>query len=292
MEWELRQQEDREKIEHWLQAYMMSRKPYGDLIDSMLYSLMAGGKRVRPVLLLETCRMCGGDVEAALPFACAVEMIHTYSLIHDDLPCMDDDDLRRGKPTNHKVYGEATAVLAGDALLTGAFEAMLEGYGDLPLDRVLRAAACLGRAAGSRGMVGGQILDMAGEGHTLTAGEVTELYALKTGALITAAAEMGCILAGGDEDARKAVTRYAEKIGLAFQVQDDILDVTGDEATIGKPVGSDAKSEKNTYVTIRGLDACRALVQSLTEEAVAALDGFQDAGFHRWLAEKLAGRKF
>ncbi len=291
MEWELRQKEDRDKIEAWLQAYMMNRKPYGDLTDAMLYSLMAGGKRVRPILLLETCRMCGGDVEAALPFACAVEMIHTYSLIHDDLPCMDDDDLRRGKPTNHKVYGEATATLAGDALLTGAFEAMLEEYGDIPMDRVLRAAACLGRAAGSRGMVGGQVLDMAGEGHTLTAGEVTELYALKTGALITAATEMGCILAGGSEEAREAVVRYAEKIGLAFQVQDDILDVTGDEATIGKPVGSDARSEKNTYVTIRGLDACRELVQSLTEEAVAALDGFQDAGFHRWLAEKLAGRQ-
>ncbi len=291
MDWELRQKEDLDKIEAWLRTYMMNRKPYGNLNDAMRYSLMAGGKRVRPLLLLETCRMCGGDVEVALPFACAVEMIHTYSLIHDDLPCMDDDDLRRGKPTNHKVYGEATAVLAGDALLTGAFEVMLEEYGSLPKDRVLRAAACLGKAAGSRGMVGGQVLDMAGEGRTLTVGEVTELYALKTGALITAATEMGCILAGGGEDARQAVVRYAEKIGLAFQVQDDILDVMGDEATIGKSVGSDARSEKNTYVTIRGLDACRELVQKLTDEAVAALADFQNAGFHRWLAEKLAGRQ-
>lgn len=290
MDWELRQQEDIKSIETWLQTYWMERKPYGDLNGSILYSLMAGGKRVRPILLLETCRMCGGSVEEALPFACAVEMIHTYSLIHDDLPCMDDDDLRRGKPTNHKIYGEATAVLAGDALLTGAFEVMLEESGNLPPERVIQAAACLGKAAGSRGMVGGQILDMAGEGHTITASELTELYGLKTGALMTAATEMGCLLAGGGEEARKAVVRYGEKIGLAFQIQDDILDVTGDEATIGKPVGSDAKSEKNTYVTVKGLDVCRDLVNRLTQDAVSALEGFQDIGFHRWLAERLASR--
>lgn len=291
MDWETRQKEDCALIEGWLKQYFTARKPYGDLNDAMLYSLMAGGKRVRPVLLLETCRMCGGDVEAALPFAGAVEMVHTYSLIHDDLPCMDDDDLRRGKPTNHKVYGEATAVLAGDGLLTAAFEAMLEEYGSLPLDRVVSAAACLGRAAGGRGMVGGQILDMAGEGHTMAADEVTELYALKTGALMTASAEMGCILAGGSEEQRRAVRRFAQKIGLAFQIRDDILDVEGDEITLGKPIGSDARSEKNTYVTLKGLDACRELVDALTDEALDALELFRDAGFHRWLARKLAGRE-
>lgn len=291
MDWEIRLKEDSALVEVWLKNYFTTRKPYGDLNDAILYSLMAGGKRVRPVLLLETCRMCGGDVEKALPFAGAVEMIHTYSLIHDDLPCMDDDDLRRGKPTNHKVYGEATAVLAGDGLLTAAFEAMLEEYGDLPLDRVVAAAACLGKASGGRGMVGGQILDMAGEGHTLAADEVTELYALKTGALMTAAAEMGCILAGGSEEQRKAIVRFAKKIGLAFQVRDDILDVEGDEATLGKPIGSDARSEKNTYVTLKGLEACRELVDRLTDEALAALESFEEAGFHRWLAHKLAGRE-
>ena len=291
MDWELRHKEDCALIDEWLKRYFTTRKPYGDLNDAILYSLMAGGKRVRPVLLLETCRMCGGDMEKAMPFAGAVEMIHTYSLIHDDLPCMDDDDLRRGKPTNHKVYGEATAVLAGDGLLTAAFEAMLEEYGELPLDRVVAAAACLGKASGGRGMVGGQILDMAGEGHILAADEITELYALKTGALMTAAAEMGCILASGTEEQRKAIVRFAKKIGLAFQVRDDILDVEGDEATLGKPIGSDARSEKNTYVTLKGLEACREMVDRLTDEALAALEPFEDAGFHRWLAQKLAGRE-
>lgn len=291
MDWETRQKEDRTLIDGWLKQFFFLRKSYGNLNDAMLYSLMAGGKRIRPVLLLETCRMCGGDVEAALPFAGAVEMVHTYSLIHDDLPCMDNDDLRRGKPTNHKVFGEATAVLAGDGLLTAAFEAMLEGYGSLPLDRVVAAAACLARATGGRGMVGGQILDMAGEGHVMATDEVTELYALKTGALMTASAEMGCILAGGSEEQRGAVRLFSQKIGLAFQIRDDILDVEGDEATLGKPIGSDARSEKNTYVTLKGLDTCRALVESLTDEALGALELFQDADFHCWLARKLAGRE-
>lgn len=291
MDWQKRLEEDCARIEAWILNYFSARKPYGNLNDSMLYSLMAGGKRVRPVLLLETCRMCGGDVEAALPFACAVEMVHTYSLIHDDLPCMDDDDLRRGKPTNHKVYGEAAAVLAGDGLLTAAFEVMLEQGGDLPRERVLAAAACLGKAAGGRGMVGGQTLDMAAEGRTLTEEELTELYALKTGALITAAAEMGCILAGGSEEQRAAVVRFAQKIGLAFQVRDDILDVEGDEATLGKPVGSDARSEKNTYVSLKGTAYCRDLVERLTDEALKALEQFEGNGFHIWLALKLAGRE-
>lgn len=290
MEWETRLREDCVLVEEWLRNYVSSRKPYGDLNDAMLYSLMAGGKRVRPVLLLETCRMCGGDVQAALPFACAVEMVHTYSLIHDDLPCMDDDDLRRGKPTNHKVYGESTAVLAGDGLLTGAFEVMLEECGNLPPERVLRAAACLGRAAGGRGMVGGQILDIAREGYTVSEEDLREMYALKTGALIQASVEMGCILANGSEQQRQAVLCYAQKIGLAFQVQDDILDVSGEEATIGKPVGSDARSEKSTFVTLRGLEDCRDLVNTLSKEAVDALEIFEDSGFHCWLAHRLAGR--
>ena len=280
---------DREQIEKALRGCFGGREPRADLYDAMQYSLLAGGKRLRPVLLLESCRMCGGEVDRALPFGCAVEMIHTYSLIHDDLPCMDNDDLRRGKPTNHKVYGEATAVLAGDGLLTAAFETMLEADG-LPQDRVLAAAACLARAAGGRGMVGGQALDMAGEGHALALSEVEELQRLKTGALICAAAEMGCILAGGDDAARRSVRRYAEKLGLAFQIRDDILDVEGDSAVLGKPVGSDARSEKTTFVTLKGVAACQEQVESLTREAQEALKPLAQRGFLCWLAQSLVAR--
>ena len=265
-------------VEEWLRDCFKERDPRGDLYDAMYYSLLAGGKRIRPVLLLECCRICGGDPAAALPFAGAIEMIHTYSLIHDDLPCMDDDDLRRGRPTNHKVYGEATAVLAGDALLTAAFEFMLDPAVKLPPERVLEAAGILARAAGGRGMVGGQVLDMAGEGHSLSLHEVEELQRLKTGALIAAAAEMGCVLAGGSPEHRQAAVRYAQCLGLAFQIQDDILDVVGDEAMLGKPIGSDAKSEKNTFVTLKGLDCCRELVTKLTQEAVNALACFGAEG--------------
>lgn len=285
-----RLQQDCAAVEEWLRHCFDGRDGHADLYDAMRYSLLAGGKRLRPVLLLETCRMCGGDTETALPFACAVEMLHTYSLIHDDLPCMDDDDLRRGRPTNHRVYGEATAVLAGDALLTAAFETMLENGKSLPAERILTAASCLGQAAGARGMVGGQALDMAGEGHALTLGEVEELQRLKTGALISAAAEMGCILAGGSEEQRAAVRRYAQKLGLAFQIQDDMLDVTGDEATLGKPVGSDTENEKTTFVTLKGLEECARLVEQLTREGEKALSLFEDASFLCWLADSLVGR--
>lgn len=290
MSYEEQMRSDREQVEQALRDCFSGREPRADLYDAMQYSLMAGGKRLRPVLLLESCRMCGGDTGKAMPFACAVEMIHTYSLIHDDLPCMDNDDLRRGKPTNHKVYGEATAVLAGDGLLTAAFEFMLEASG-LPQDRVLAAAACLAQAAGGRGMVGGQALDMAGEGHALALSEVEELQQLKTGALITAAVEMGCILAGGDDDARKAVRQYARKLGLAFQIRDDILDVEGDSAVLGKPVGSDARSEKTTFVTLKGVAACQEQVESLTYEAQAALTGLENNGFLCWLAQSLVDRR-
>ena len=282
----------RAMAETWLKTCFQDRAPRGDLYDAMNYSLLAGGKRIRPVLMLETCRLCGGEPEHILPFAGAIEMIHTYSLIHDDLPCMDDDDLRRGRPTNHKVYGEATAVLAGDALLTAAFEWMLDPSVELPPQRVLEAAGVLARAAGAQGMVGGQVLDMAGEGHAMGLTEVEELQRLKTGALIRAAAEMGCVLAGGSEEQRKAVCRYAERLGLAFQIQDDILDVVGDEVTLGKPVGSDAKSEKNTFVTLKGLDECRCLVDKLTNEAVEALSLFGEEGESLcWLARSLASRE-
>ena len=285
----------RQKIEEALEQALPAPRE-GDLSgkvrEAMRYSLLSGGKRIRPILTLAFCEACGGEALSALPFACAVEMIHTYSLIHDDMPCMDDDDLRRGRPTNHKVYGEATAVLAGDALLTAAFEWMLDPSVTLPPERVLEAAGVLARAAGAQGMVGGQVLDMAGEGHAMGLTEVEELQRLKTGALIRAAAEMGCVLAGGTGEQRAAVCRYAERIGLAFQIQDDILDVVGDEATLGKPVGSDAKSEKNTFVTLKGLEECRRLVDKLTGEAVEALALFgPDGDSLRWLARSLAGRE-
>ena len=282
----------RARLEAWLRTCFQEREPRGDLYDAMNYSLLAGGKRLRPVLTLEACFLCGGDMEAALPFAGAVEMVHTYSLIHDDLPCMDDDDLRRGRPTNHKVYGEATAVLAGDGLLTAAFEAMLAPGQDLPPERIVAAAGILARAAGGAGMVGGQILDMAGEERALALAEVEELQRLKTGALITAALEMGWAVAGGTGEQREALRRYGSALGLAFQIQDDILDVVGDEAALGKPIGSDARSGKTTFVTLKGVDGCRALVARLTGQAAEALSPFGEAGAElRALAESLAARE-
>ena len=285
--------EDQERIEAYLSHCFDGRPPYADLYDAMEYSLLSGGKRLRPVLTLEVCRLCGRDVERALPFACAVECIHTYSLIHDDLPCMDDDDLRRGRPTNHKVYGQAMALLAGDALLTAAFE-LIAQHG-LELDdprRGLAVADCLGRAAGARGMVGGQVLDMAGEDRSLSAAEVEELQRLKTGALITAAAEMGCLLAGGTEEDLAAVRQYARNLGLAFQIRDDILDVEGDEAVLGKSVGSDARRGKSTFVTLKGVEKCEQLVEELTEKAKESLRGrFENSEFLCWLADQLVRRE-
>ena len=215
-----------------------------------------------------------------------------YSLIHDDLPCMDDDDLRRGRPTNHKVYGEAMAILAGDALLTAAFELVAEYGLELDAGRGLRTSACRGRAAGARGMVGGQVLDMAGEDRSLSLAEVEELQRLKTGALISAAAEIGCIVAGGSEDDLDAVRRYARDLGLAFQIRDDILDVEGDEAVLGKSVRSDARSGKSTFVTLKGVEACEQMVWARTEEAKQALRArFRECGFLCWLADKLVKRE-
>ena len=287
-----RLEEHRARIEDWLHACFQDCAPRGNLYDAMRYSLLAGGKRLRPVLVLEACRLCGGAVEDALPFAGAIEMVHTYSLIHDDLPCMDDDDLRRGRPTNHKVFGEANAVLAGDGLLTAAFETMLAPGQKLPPERVLEAAGILARAAGGRGMVGGQVLDMAGEGRALGLTEVEELQRLKTGALIRAAVEMGCAVAGGAEEQREALCRYADCLGLAFQIQDDILDVVGDEATLGKPIGSDVRSDKTTFVALKGLADCRILVAELTDRAVEALAPFgSEAESLRGLAQSLAGRE-
>ena len=280
---------DQAMIEQRLGEVFSNSPQYADLREAMEYSLLAGGKRVRPVLTLETCRLCGGNLQAALPFACGVEMVHTYSLIHDDLPAMDDDQLRRGRPTNHVVYGEATAILAGDGLLTAAF-GQLAGA-ELPPERIAGAVACLSKAAGPEGMVGGQALDMAGEGRALTRGELELLQSLKTGALICAAAQLGCIAAGGSQEQMDRITRYAQALGRAFQVRDDMLDVISSDQELGKPVGSDRANEKSTFVTALGLEGCGQLVEELTEQAVAALEGFEHPEFHMWLARQLAERK-
>lgn len=279
---------DQALIEGYLASAFAGEIRHADLQEAMEYSLLAGGKRIRPVLTLETCRLCGGDAEAALPFACGVEMVHTYSLIHDDLPAMDNDDLRRGRPTNHIVYGEAAAILAGDALLTAAFEQLTKA--ELPAERIVEAVMCLSRAAGSAGMVGGQALDMAGEGRALSREELELLQSLKTGALISAAAELGCIAAGGTTEQRARVRTYAQALGRAFQVRDDMLDVISSQAELGKSVGSDRLNEKSTFVTALGLEGCAALVEELTRQAVEAMEGFVRPEFHVWLAKSLAQR--
>lgn len=284
----IRMARDLTLIEEYLSGVCREGDRYADLQEAMEYSLMAGGKRIRPVLVLETCRMCGGNLQQALPFAAAVEMVHTYSLIHDDLPAMDDDQLRRGRPTNHVVYGEATAILAGDGLLTAAFGQLAAA--ELPARQIVEAVRCLSEAAGPEGMVGGQALDMAGEGRAMTRSELEQLQSLKTGALIAAAAQLGCIAAGGSQKQLGQVKRYAQALGRAFQVRDDMLDVTSSDEELGKPVGSDRVNEKNTFVTALGLAGCQQLMEQLTQEAVDALDGFEDAGFLSWLAWEMSVR--
>ena len=281
MDWEqfeTQLKQDQSAVEAALHARFQDSARYADLTEAMEYSLLAGGKRIRPVLTLECCRLCGGDLEEALDFACGVEMVHTYSLIHDDLPAMDDDDLRRGRPTNHKVYGEATAILAGDGLLTAAFQTLAGAK--LPAERVVEAVACLAKEAGPEGMVGGQALDMAGEGRALTRKELERLQSLKTGALISAAAELGCIAAGGSGGQREKIKTYAQALGRAFQVRDDMLDVISSDQELGKPVGSDQTNEKSTFVTALGLEGCAELVEQLTRQAEEALAGFEQSGFH------------
>lgn len=260
--------------------------------DAMRYSIQNGGKRIRPMLTLEFCRVCGGDPKAALPFACAVEMIHTYSLIHDDLPCMDDDDLRRGKPSCHKQFGENYALLAGDGLLTLAFETLTKATAVAPSD-IVRAVRVLSNLAGINGMIGGQVIDLLSEEKQVDYDTLHCIDKLKTGALIKSAALLGCIAAGVQEEAiLTAAKTYAENIGLAFQVVDDILDVTSDIETLGKPVGSDEKNAKSTFVSLLGLEACKTLADKLTKNAVQALSALpNDTAFLEAFANQLAVRK-
>ncbi len=245
------------------------------IFEAMQYGVTAGGKRLRPILMNETFQLFGGKGDVIEPFMAAIEMIHTYSLIHDDLPAMDNDDLRRGKPTVHAAYGEAMGVLAGDALLNYAFETALNAYdADTDVVQVTEAMRILARNAGVFGMIGGQVVDVEAEKKHLTVTEemLNFIYDLKTGALIQASMMIGAVLAGATEEQVQTIESVAQKIGLAFQIQDDILDVEGDEATIGKPIGSDAKNEKCTYVTFAGIEKSKEEVKRLTDEAVAELN--------------------
>lgn len=261
--------------------------PQKKLYEAMRYSLLAGGKRLRPIFAYEFCRMCGKDWHSAVPFATAVEMIHTYSLIHDDLPCMDNDDFRRGKPTNHKVYGEAMAVLAGDALLTDAFAMAAETNLEDPA-RIGFAIQVLSSAAGSYGMVGGQALDMLSEERACTEQEVIDIQSLKTGALIRTACVLGVIAGGGGEEQIQAAAGFAGALGLAFQIRDDMLDVIGNAQELGKATGADGV--KNTFVRLYGLEKCEALVQKYTDLALSYLDCFQDTDYMRRLCQDLTAR--
>ena len=284
-----------EMVEQKLLEYIQPTEDKGQAVvfEACRYSAMAGGKRLRPALVLEFCRLCGGDIQAALPFACALEMIHTYSLIHDDLPCMDDDDLRRGKPTNHKVYGEAMAVLAGDGLLNLAFETASdpENMAWISAETQLKAIRALSHASGMEGMIGGQVLDMQAEQTQISLDQLKTLQELKTGALIGVAAQLGCLIGGASAEQTQAALEYARCIGLAFQIQDDILDIEGDAETFGKPIGSDAENGKSTYPSLLGLERCHALVHELSERAVHALKPFDDPGVLPELAQSLADRR-
>lgn len=263
-------------------------EPQQTLFEAMRYSLLAGGKRIRPTLVQAFCALCGGDIEAALPFAAAVEMVHTYSLIHDDLPCMDNDDFRRGKPTNHRVYGEANAVLAGDALLTAAFGQLAAAQ--LPAERIVEAVRVLSLCAGELGMVGGQVLDLSAEQRVCTAQEVVDIQSRKTGALISAACQLGVVAAGGTVGQQNAAAAYADAVGLAFQIADDVLDVVGDAQKLGKATGMD--SSKNTFVRLYGIEACRRMIETETQRAIDALAVFGEAAFLKELARVLAHRDY
>ena len=263
--------------------------PQAGLFEAMRYSLNAGGKRIRPILVLEFCRITGGDCDKSLPVACAIEMLHTYSLIHDDLPCMDNDDLRRGKPTNHVVYGECTATLAGDALQAEAFGTILRS--ELPAESRAECARILADAVGADGMCGGQFLDMIGENKLLTADELDEINSRKTGALLIAACTMGVAAAGGNEKQSEAASRFGAAIGAAFQIRDDMLDVISTSEQLGKPIGSDAQEHKNTYMALYGTERCMKMIEKLTEVAKAALnEAFDDTAFLCDLADSMVTR--
>ena len=284
---DLRYDDYRCGIEAFLDSTFAGKPHWVDLYESMRYSILAGGKRIRPVLTLEFAHLAGMDWRKAVPVACALELVHTYSLIHDDLPCMDDDDLRRGKPTNHKVYGETLAVLAGDALQPEAFRLILTAPG-LAAEQKTACALILAEAAGADGMVAGQVIDTLHAPKTQE--ELTEVHHLKTGAMIAGACKLGVAAAGGTEEQLKAAEEYGYQLGLAFQIRDDMLDVMGDADEFGKPIGSDREEGKVTYVDLVGLEGCQKLVLDCTAGAKAAVSGLDIEGFLTALADSLAER--
>ncbi|MBF2036593.1 MAG: polyprenyl synthetase family protein [Leptolyngbyaceae cyanobacterium T60_A2020_046] len=262
------------RVEAALDASLPVKYPE-TIYESMRYSLMAGGKRLRPILCLATCDLMGGTEAMAMPTACALEMVHTMSLIHDDLPAMDNDDYRRGKLTNHKVFGDDVAILAGDALLTYAFEYVATQTRDVPAERILRVVAALGRAVGAEGLVGGQVVDLASEGNADVTVETLDFIHLhKTGALLEVSVTSGAVLAGADDAAIATLSDYAQRIGLAFQIVDDVLDITATSEELGKSAGKDLKAQKATYPSLWGIDESRRRAQRLIDEAKAAVDSF------------------
>ena len=290
MNFENRNREYLEFVESYLKGIYrkFADQPQKPLFEAVEYSLLAGGKRLRPIFALDFCRMCGGDWQAAAPFAAAIEMIHTYSLIHDDLPCMDNDDFRRGRPTNHKVFGEGMAVLAGDALLTDAF--MVASAVQLPdPSRMGTAIGLMAQGAGSLGMVGGQVLDIMSEERELNEQEVLDIQSRKTGCLIRIACCLGVIAGGGTEQQLEAAGRFADNLGLAFQIRDDMLDVIGTQEEMGKGVGTD--ETKNTFVRLYGLEKCEELVQKYTQCAIDALDAFEHVEYMTALSKSLTDRR-
>lgn len=278
-----------EKINTSLDVYIGAKDNLQkDIYEMMRYALMAGGKRLRPVLMLSVCKMCGGDIEEAMPFACAMEMIHTYSLVHDDLPAMDNDDLRRGKPTCHIKFGEANAILTGDALLNKAFEVMAE-YGAKNPKKALKAMSAIAKSSGTDGMIGGQLLDI--ENGAMSQERLEYVDSLKTGAIIKSSCVCGAIFADATDEEIKATEEYAHHLGIAFQICDDILDVTGTQEDLGKPIGSDSEMDRTTYVKTFGLDGAKALLGEHTDKALNALSIFGDkAHFLCELTKYLASR--
>lgn len=282
--------EKRRLIEAYLETQFLESADHQILLDAMRYSLLAGGKRLRPVLCMSFCELCGGSAETALPAAAAIEMVHTYSLIHDDLPCMDNDDYRRGRLTCHKVYGEDIATLAGDALLTAAFRYLAQL--DVPADRALACVELLSQAAGEQGMVAGQVLDLLGEQRKLTEEKLREVHRHKTGDLIRASCQMGVLLGGGNSVQLECAGKFAMALGMAFQIRDDLLDCIGTQQQLGKPIGSDAENGKTTFVTLFGQENCQRMVEEETARALSYLEqgAFRNAEFLCELAQMLTAR--
>lgn len=283
-----------ELVEEQLKKFTASKPELqGEVVKAMEYSLLAGGKRLRPILVMEFARMCGEKKpEKYIAAACSVELIHTYSLIHDDLPCMDNDDYRRGKPSCHKAFGEDIALLAGDALNSMAFEVISDAAmaGDIPPERAIMLVSVLSKAIGSDGMIGGQVIDLKTEGKDIDIETLNVLQTCKTGALIEAACVMGAVLAGSFE-AIPFAADYAKALGRAFQIVDDILDVTGTFDELGKPIGSDEEQHKNTYVTLLGLERSQSIAKQLTVEALGHLRYFEEHEFLSQLTEELLTRR-